>query len=359
MYPDQSPIQSPISVVNPVATAFGRMSLILFKPFDLGKWFVLGFCAFLAHLGEGGGGGSTWSGPPGGGGGGGGGGGVGLNQFLAWLRANMGTVIVVTGLIVLLLIGITALVLWLRSRGKFMFLDGVARNEAAVVRPWKQFRVLADSLFGFTLALALLSWLVFLMIIGSAVAIAWPDFQNGEFSQASITALVVLVGLIVPTTIALALINAILNDFVAPVMYLRREPVMEAWRTVRRELFAGRVGTFVLFYLMRILLGIAIGTAAFVATCATCCIAAIPYLGTVILLPLFVFSRCYPLCFLEQFGPDWRIFVEGTWTHCPRCGYDLHGAPTAGVCPECGTPYGTPVVPAAPPVEPPEPGRPI
>jgi hypothetical protein len=34
----------------------------------------------------------------------------------------------------------------------------------------------------------------------------------------------------------------------------------------------------------------------------------IPYVGTVILLPLFVFLRCYNLSFLEQFGERWRFY---------------------------------------------------
>src|SRR5208282_5453069 len=43
-----------INVVEPVSPAFDRMKLILFGPFDPGKWFVIGFCAWLAYLGEGG-----------------------------------------------------------------------------------------------------------------------------------------------------------------------------------------------------------------------------------------------------------------------------------------------------------------
>ena len=48
-----------ISVVDPIGQSLKRTSEILFKPFDLRKWFVLGFCAFLAYLGEGGG---NWGG---------------------------------------------------------------------------------------------------------------------------------------------------------------------------------------------------------------------------------------------------------------------------------------------------------
>ena len=43
-----------ISVINPISPAIERTKLVLFRPFDLGKWFKLGFCAFLATLGEGG-----------------------------------------------------------------------------------------------------------------------------------------------------------------------------------------------------------------------------------------------------------------------------------------------------------------
>src|SRR6185312_10934792 len=46
-----------ISVVEPVSPALEHVKRMLFKPFDLGKWFVIGFCAWLAFLGEGGGGG--------------------------------------------------------------------------------------------------------------------------------------------------------------------------------------------------------------------------------------------------------------------------------------------------------------
>jgi len=44
----------------------------------------------------------------------------------------------------------------------------------------------------------------------------------------------------------------------------------------------------------------------------TCCIAgcfmAIPYLGTVLLLPVLIFYRAYSLHFLAQFGPEYDVF---------------------------------------------------
>jgi len=44
------------SVIEAIPAAFRRMARTLFQPFDVRKWFVLGFCAWLANLGEGGGG---------------------------------------------------------------------------------------------------------------------------------------------------------------------------------------------------------------------------------------------------------------------------------------------------------------
>ena len=50
-----------ISVTAPVGQALDRVKRMLFQPFDLGKWFVIGFCAWLAGLGESGGGGGGGS----------------------------------------------------------------------------------------------------------------------------------------------------------------------------------------------------------------------------------------------------------------------------------------------------------
>jgi hypothetical protein len=44
-----------ISVTEPLTPALERVKRMLFQPFDLGKWFTIGFCAWLAGLGERGG----------------------------------------------------------------------------------------------------------------------------------------------------------------------------------------------------------------------------------------------------------------------------------------------------------------
>src|SRR5215475_13801819 len=43
-----------IEIFKPFGEAFELMKKILFQPFDLKKWFVIGFAAWLANLGSGG-----------------------------------------------------------------------------------------------------------------------------------------------------------------------------------------------------------------------------------------------------------------------------------------------------------------
>ena len=67
---------SSVSVTDPLTPALRRVKTILFAPFDLRKWFIIGFCAWLSSCGE----------NDGGGGGGGGGGGNGGD----WSEARQG-----------------------------------------------------------------------------------------------------------------------------------------------------------------------------------------------------------------------------------------------------------------------------
>jgi hypothetical protein len=65
-----------------------------------------------------------------------------------------------------------------------------------------------------------------------------------------------------------------------------------------------------LYCLFWIVLALATVVVTCLATCATCCIAAIPYVGTVILLPIFVLLRSFSLLFLRQFGTEYDVWAE-------------------------------------------------
>jgi hypothetical protein len=300
-----------ISVTEPIGWALTRTGRMLFKPFEWRKWFVLGFCAWLANLGEGGG--ANFN-PGGGGRGGRSGGGPGpFDPVLEWIREHVGLVILVAVVAFLVILAVSLVVMWLSSRGKFMFLDGVVRNRGAVVEPWHRFRTPGNSLFGFRVVFGLAALAVVLLIAGAGLAIAWPDVQAERFGAMAVAGILAGALLMMPFIAVLGIVFLLLEDFVVPVMYLRGVRTLAAWGILWREVLPGHVGKIVLFYLMRIVLGFGIAVVAIVATCFTCCLTIIPYLGTVILLPIFVFMRSYSVYFLQQFGPGWQFFpaVEG------------------------------------------------
>lgn len=305
-----------ISVIDPVGKAFDWMMRVLFRPFDLAKWFTIGFCAWLAFLGETGGG-FNFSG--GGGGGRGGDGGGGNLQREAevvwdWIVTNLYWIIpVVVG--VLLFIVVLGLVLaWLSSRGKFMFLYCVATDRAEVVLPWRRYAREGDNLFWLRVLLWLVAFVTILALLGIGLVSVGGMLLNG---QTDVLRMVLAVGafcLFALAALFFVLVGMFVNDFLTPIMYLRQT----GWREAGGELLqlVGRhLGAFVLYVLFRIVLNLGIGILTILVVLATCCIAgcilAIPYLGTVLLLPVLVFKRAYSLYFLAQFGPGYDVFQPG------------------------------------------------
>lgn len=302
-YPGFHEQRGEISVTAPISAAIDHTKRILF-PFQFGKWLSLGFVAWLAHLGEGGG--SSFNIPDTSGRGGSGG--PSLKPAVDWVVDNLSLVIVLGVAVVLLGVGISALVLWLSSRGRFMFIDDLCKNEDKVEAPWREFAERGWRLFKFRFLLSMIGGFVALIALAVFVWIAWPELSAGMFETKGLIGLGVAVLLIAVVGVPLGILGALVDDFVVPAMYLHDETVGEAWRRVQSEIFQGRVGTIVLFYLVQFGLGIVVGIIAMAVTCITLCIAALPYIGTVILLPLFVFSRAYVLAFIEQFGPSWQLF---------------------------------------------------
>jgi len=78
------------------------------------------------------------------------------------------------------------------------------------------------------------------------------------------------------------------------------------------RLLAGNPGRFILYFLFQIILGLAILVLLLTAVLATCCILgcvlAIPFLGTVLMLPIHVFRRSYSLYYLAQYGEAYDAF---------------------------------------------------
>ena len=307
MTPQQPPT---VSVIEPISPAFEKVKTILFSPFDLRKWFVIGFCAWLACLGSGGGNG----------GGGGRGGGPhnaheAFDEAKVFVLGNLGWIIPVGLIVVALIIVIWLVFIWLSSRGRFMFLHCVAENKAEVKVPWTKFRQHANSLFLFRIVLGLIGFaaigLPLLLAVGCIVMIT----AGNGLSVIGVLGIVMIVLVIVAISISLFLVGKFTTDFVVPIMFLRTTNCVAGWREFLTILSLNKA-RFALYILFQIVIGLAIGaivlTAVFVTCCCAACILALPYIGTVLMLPVLVFKRAYSLLYLGQFGPEFDVFGPET-----------------------------------------------
>ena len=286
-----------LSAIDPISQALNRTKTMLF-PIDLAKWLRLGFCAFLMGLGGAGGGGSGQQLSN-------------LEPSTTWLEQNLA---LAGGLFVAFLIFVVLLSLlfgWLKSRGQFMFLDGVIQNRGRIKRPWHEFRREGNSLFVFSLLFSIISLVMLFSVVGVCAWIAWPDIKAEAIGSRSMLALFGGTVVLLPLAVLVVLITMALYNFVVPIMYLRRIPVMAAWRMFGSEHLNNHRRELLLFMLMRFLLGIVSVLLALLVVLLSCFLALIPYVGSVLLLPISSFNRLYSLYFIEQYGPEWKVFPQG------------------------------------------------
>src|SRR5205807_7247895 len=102
-----------IEIFQPFGEAFELMKKILFQPFDLKKWLVIGFVAWLANL-AGSGGGFNYQ--------------YDRREHVQTLNQTISQIpqpVLITGICVLicLVLALVLVVAWLRARGGFMFTD--------------------------------------------------------------------------------------------------------------------------------------------------------------------------------------------------------------------------------------------
>jgi len=303
--------QQNVSVTLPLSQALARVKRMLFQPFDPGKWFVIGFCAWLASLGEGGfHGGYNGGGPVRRGG-------VanvqhGYEQARDFVLQNLWWIVPVAVTIMVLGLAIWLVLIWLSSRGQFMFLHCVALDKAEVRVPWHKYVREANSLFLFRLVLGVGTAFILLPIIAGIVFFVVGMVGGGAATVVGILGAVGLGGLAMLSSIVCFVIGKFTRDFVVPIQFARGMNCVEGWR-VLLGLLRGNIPAFVLYLLFQIVLAVAIFAMIMVIVLITCCIAgcllAIPYLGTVLLLPVLVFKRAYSLYYLAQFGREYEVVV--------------------------------------------------
>jgi hypothetical protein len=299
----------PASVTLPVGQAIDRVKQLLFRPFDASKWFVIGFCAWLAYLGQGGGSGFHVPG-------GNHAHDADLRQALErardYVQENLYWIVPVAIVVIVLGLLLGVVLTWLRSRGEFMFLHCVARDKAQIAEPWRAFAREGNSLFCFRLVLLLAaivtSWPV-LILCGIKV---YRMYFDSDWTFQGIVQCIGMGLALLLLGIVFAIIGKFTSDFVVPIMFLRRKQCLQGWREFGR-LLGARPGEFIVYILFQIVIAIALFILVVMVVLLTCCIAGclliIPYLGTVLLLPVLVFKRAYSLHYLAQYGPEYDVFA--------------------------------------------------
>jgi hypothetical protein len=283
-----------IEIIKPFGEAFELMKRILFQPFDFKKWFVIGFAAFLSghisgvNLPIGNLGGSHQNIPS-----------PDFEQWKPWLPI---IIVAFVGVILIVIVVFS----WLKARGNFIFNDCIARNRAAIVAPWREYRREGNSYFLYLLLVAFGAMSLFGVL---ALCLFGLGLLGHSESNTTMTpVLIILLVLFLILWIFVGFVFGVISYFMLPLMYVKRCRSGEAFRQVGGLLFEN-AGSFILFCLFGFCLLLGAGMIGGIATCFTCCLAALPYLGTVILLPVFVCLRAYGLFFIRQFGPDYDVWA--------------------------------------------------
>lgn len=275
------------------------MLFTLFRPFDAGKWVVWGLLAFL-------GGNLQSGGTPNfnsqfrGRGGLGGGSGEDLRHFVSWVQGNLSWLIPLMVGILLLGLVLWLLLTWVCARGRFMYLECLAYDSRRLAGCWSRSRLPARSLLGWLIPVQLTSGILILAMIAG---ILWLLNKGTDQILLSPQFYVYLAGLFL-FLLVLGLIGVLLEDFVVPVMWAHGKGVLAGWHYLF-QLIQARPGTFLRYVLFRLVITFSAGLAVLAGTCMTCCCASLPVLGHILLLPVHVLMRMYPIFFLSQMDAPW------------------------------------------------------
>jgi hypothetical protein len=295
-----------ISYIEPAVAAWNRTRRLLLQPVDVEKWLVIGFSAFLAGLAGRSAGFSSsphwrFEFPP------------DFDDLVQAPFQNLVRLIAESAWFVPLSLAVVVLgvvLLWLSSRGKLIFLDNMVRQRAAFVEPWKELGGLGDSLFRWRLGFALAA----LLTVGLGLVPIY--LLGGSMSGADLArplgVLVLYCAIAASVVIAViaGYVGLWLESFVVPLMYRRKITTNEAWRQFL-PLLRAHAPDFLVYGLVVLLGMVSVFLGLIAAAIITCCILplllSVPYLQSVLLLPLTGFFRLYSLEFLQQYGPEFTI----------------------------------------------------
>lgn len=322
-----------VSVRKVFNTSWQRMKDILFHPFNLGKWFTLGFCAWVISLGGQNGGGINFS--------------SNLKNYnrasgnstaTFWAHMDqilngddgtfvsrtaetfnippMAIVILVCIVIAIILLTFALIILftWLRFRFEFIFLDNLVFNRTNITAPWKKFKCYANSVLGYYWLIVAALTIINLFLIVPFLIGGWQwmkrcaaahDFTMPTGGEIGILIFLPLIFILL--NLAFYLWHFFMVNFQIPLMYrkqmLFKESTVLLWRLINEN-----PKTFAKFWLFCVLVDIVFFLALSLGSLLTCCLLfiliAIPVVNMTVLMPYLAFKRYFGVDLLAAIAPE-------------------------------------------------------
>ena len=285
-----------------------RMVQTLFRPFDLARWFSIGFCAWLAQIGSG----PNLQGL------------VDVEAFKRQVEAGTAsatslvsmmldklasTPLLTAAALAAVVFSLLASVLlcWLRARGSLMFLHRIYRPNATIREAWQVAGPSGRALFWWRLGLGAIGWLALLALgSGAAVSLGLGLLRSRDWAGigAAVTLPWALVwgGGLVFLLLVWGTVKSLSFHFMEPCLYRDGAGVWAAWQRVW-ALCRDYPLAVTRFYVLLTLLMLAAGIAVMAFILFSCCLGffllLMPVVGAVALLPLLWLLRGFGAAFID------------------------------------------------------------
>jgi len=314
-------------VTDSIKDAWARTRVLLLTEPDVGRWLKYGFIAMLGAAALGVGAGVNVRMPMGSSGGGGGhdGGGGGdldlpgnvgpqvLDAFsaaLQWLAANIANLVLLAIGLVTVWVVLWLLYLYIRNVFRFIFVDAIAADrEPAIGESWRRHTGQGLSLLLWNILLGLVP-LILLIIALVPILSSIGLLASGKplGIALGVGGMAGMIGLILLATSLLAIGRALTNDFLVPAMYARRCGVFSGWRHVGRA-WRGEFWNVVLFYLLKLLVGVGAAIVAGVIGLFALLLLVLPVLSLGAIVSLVLLSGMEPGLAMVIFGGPFLVAV--------------------------------------------------
>lgn len=197
-------------------------------------------------------------------------------------------IIITSGIIIL---AILILMMWLSSRFSFIFLENVVKNDASIRIPFRTHKEIGNSLFLFSLVLAL----IFIVLLGIIIfMLFFALIKMGVFGKTPTMGFLKIFLTCLPFGILLfliifiaAIIGLITQDFVLVAMFKDRLKIRQAWKRVLDIIRENKVETTI-YLLLKVGLNICMSFLSGILALGVFCGLLLP-LGIIALLFYFLY----------------------------------------------------------------------